>query len=196
MIKSKYDLEESQMPKPNGRLVDRIRKDDPIVKVGDPVLREVSKPVTRVPDDMPEFVSRMEEIMRAANGVGLAAPQLGVLQRVIVYDVGDGFHALVNPVILRARGEQTEPVEGCLSIPGLQGTVKRANEVVVKGLNETGKPLRIRAEGYSARVIQHEVDHLDGILFIDRADPSTLHWVTAKEEESQSQEGLAPMTRE
>ncbi len=171
------------MIKITGKLADMIRKDDPIVKYGDPVLREVSKPVNKIDEDMPEFVQRMEEIMRAANGVGLAAPQLGILQRVIVYDVGDGLRAVVNPKILRQSGEQLDPPEGCLSLPGLQGVVKRANEVIVKGQDETGKPVRIRAEGYAARVIQHEVDHLDGVLFIDRADPATLHWVTAEEAE-------------
>src|SRR5579884_3218837 len=168
--------EMSQMPKVNGRLADMIRKEDPIVKYGDPVLREVSKPVAKIGEDMAEFVQRMGEIMRDANGVGLAAPQLGIAQRVIVYDIGEGFHALINPKILRAKGEQVDPPEGCLSLPGLRGIVKRANEVVVKGLDEHGKPVRIRGEGYTARVIQHEIDHLDGILFIDRADPKSLHW--------------------
>src|SRR5579883_423765 len=190
------DKEKSEMPKPSGRLVDLIRKEAPIIKYGDPVLREVSKPVTKVPEDMPEFVKQMEEIMRAANGVGLAAPQLGILQRVIVYDIGEGFHALINPKILSARGEQMDPPEGCLSLPGLRGVVKRANEVVVKGLDEHGKPVRIRGEGYTARVIQHEVDHLDGILFIDRADPKSLHWATAEELEEEREEGSYEMTRE
>jgi len=186
----------SDMGKPTGRLADMIRKDDPIVKYGDPVLRQIAKKVTQVPDDMPEFVERMEQIMHAANGVGLAAPQLGILQRVIVYDIGEGCRAVVNPQILKMSGEQTEPAEGCLSIPGLHGTVKRANEVVVKGLDQYGKPVRIRGEGYTARVLQHEVDHLDGILFIDRAEKETLHWVTAEELEEEEAEGVADMARE
>jgi peptide deformylase len=186
----------SEMAKPSGRLVDLIRKDDPIVKYGDPVLRQISKKVTQVPDDMPEFVERMQQIMNAASGVGLAAPQLGILQRVIVYDIGEGSRAIVNPQILKSSGEQTEPAEGCLSIPGLRGIVKRYNEVVVKGLDQYGKPVRIRGEGYTARVIQHEVDHLDGILFIDRAEKETLHWVTAEEVEEEEEEGVAEMARE
>ncbi len=184
------------MAKGEGRLADRIRKDDPIVKYGDPVLRQVAEKVAAVPADMPEFVARMGDIMNAANGVGLAAPQLGLSIRVIVYDVGEGFQAIVNPVILKMSGEQTDPPEGCLSIPGLQGVVKRANVVVVKGLDEHGKPVRIRGEGYTARVIQHEVDHLDGVLFIDRAERETLHWVSADEEEEDETETAARMTRE
>ncbi|HEX5323731.1 MAG TPA: peptide deformylase [Capsulimonadaceae bacterium] len=192
------DKEMSEMPRTSGHLVDLIRKEDPIVKYPDPVLREVSKPVMKFSDDLPEFVQKMGEIMRAANGVGLAAPQLGILQRVIVYDIGEGFHALVNPKILRARGEQLDPPEGCLSLPGLRGIVKRANEVVVKGFDEHGKPVRIRGEGYTARVIQHEVDHLDGILFIDegRADPKSLHWATAEELDEEREEGTYEMSRE
>jgi peptide deformylase len=172
-----------------GTLSDLIRKEDPIVKYGDPVLRQVAKPVAKVGEDMPDFVERMKAIMTEANGVGLAAPQLGILQRVIVYDNGETVQALINPKILRASGEQTEPAEGCLSIPGLRGTVKRADEIVVKAVDEHGQPMRIRTEGYSARVIQHEIDHLDGILFIDRADPESLHWMTAEEKEEEELEG-------
>ncbi len=133
--------------------------------------------------------------MRAANGVGLAAPQLGILQRIFVYDAGDGFQAIINPKILGRKGEQVG-VEGCLSIPGLQGDVLRANEVVVKGMDQFGKPVRIRGEGLTARVIQHENDHLDGILFIDHADPATLHYVTAEEADEEGAESSSPQTRE
>jgi peptide deformylase len=171
-----------------GKLVDMIRKSDPIVKYGDPVLRQIAKPVVTVDEDIAEFVDRMKQIMTEANGVGLAAPQLGVLQRVIVYDSGDKIEAMINPKILRASGEQMEPDEGCLSIPGLRGTVKRADEIVVKALDEHGQPMRVRAEGFPSRVIQHEVDHLDGILFIDKADPETLHWLTAEEQEEEDSE--------
>ena len=193
-----HPKEMSEMPRVAHRLVDLIRDDDPIVKYPDPVLREVSKPVGKITDEYTEFVARMGEIMRDANGVGLAAPQLGILERVIVYDVGEGFHAIINPKILSARGEQMEPQEGCLSLPGLRGTVKRANEIVVKGLDEHGKPIRIRGVGYTARVIQHEVDHLDGILFIDngRADPESLHYITAEEIEEEKEEGVYELARE
>ena len=188
--------EEDAMAKAAGKLTDLIRRDDPIVKYdessGVNILRQKSKPVLSVTGDMADLVAHMEKIMRAANGVGLAAPQLGILQRIFVYDAGDGFQAIINPKILGRKGEQVG-VEGCLSIPGLQGDVARAEEVVVKGMDQFGKPVRIRADGLTARVIQHENDHLDGILFIDHADPATLHWVTADEE---AEEGVTPQTRE
>jgi peptide deformylase len=193
------DRGESEMAKAAGRLTDLIRRDDPIVKfdeaAGVSILRQKSKPVLNVSEDVVELVGQMERIMRAANGVGLAAPQLGILQRIFVYDSGDGFQAIINPKILQRKGEQVG-VEGCLSIPGLQGDVLRANEVVVKGMDQFGKPVRIRGEGLTARVIQHENDHLDGILFIDHADPATLHWVTSDELEDEDQDGTGPQTRE
>lgn len=187
----------SEMPKAAGRLVDLIRKDDPIVKYegeGAAILKQVSKPVLKVSDDVAALVEQMEIIMRAANGVGLAAPQLGILQRIIVYDAGDDFHAIINPKILQRKGAQIG-LEGCLSIPGLQGDVERAAEVVVKGLDQFGKPVRIRGEGLTARVLQHEIDHLDGILFIDR-DPQDLHYVTADEAAAEEEAGVGAQTRE
>jgi len=188
----------TEMTKTVGRLTDMIRRDEPIVKYegeGVAILRQSSKPVLKFNDDLPELIGEMEVIMRAANGIGLAAPQLGILQRIFVYDAGEGFRAVINPKILHRKGEQLG-VEGCLSLPGLQGDVDRANEVVVKGLDEFGNPVRIRAEGLSARVIQHEIDHLDGVLFIDRADPATLHWITAEEAAGEEEAGVAPQTRE
>jgi len=179
------------MAKPAGKLTDLIRKDDPIVKYegdGVQILRQTSRPVLKLSEDVADLVAQMEQIMRAANGVGLAAPQLGILQRIFVYDSGDGFQALVNPKILQRRGEQIG-VEGCLSLPGLQGDVARANEVVVKGTDQFGKPVRIRGEALTARVIQHEIDHLDGVLFIDRADPASLHWVTADDVDADDSSG-------
>jgi peptide deformylase len=186
------------MAKAAGRLIDLIHKDDPIVKYegeGVEILRQTSKPVLKVTEDIAELVAQMERIMRAANGVGLAAPQLGILQRIFVYDSGDGFHAIINPKIIGRKGEQVG-VEGCLSLPGLQGDVARAEEVVVKGLDEFGKPVRIRGSEMTARVIQHEMDHLDGVLFIDRADPASLHWITAEEAAEEEADGTAPQTRE
>ncbi|MGI4788756.1 MAG: peptide deformylase [Janthinobacterium lividum] len=187
------------MAKAAGRLADLIRRDDPIVKfdeaAGVNVLRQKSKPVLNINEDVVELVAQMEKIMRAANGVGLAAPQLGILQRIFVYDSGDGFQAIINPKILGRKGEQIG-VEGCLSIPGLQGDVARAEEVVVKGTDQYGKPIRIRGDGLTARVIQHENDHLDGILFIDHADPASLHYVTSDELDLEEEEGAGPQTRE
>ena len=191
--------ETETMAKAAGKLADLIRRDDPIVKydeaAGVGILRQTSRPVLKVTEDVAELVGQMERIMRAANGVGLAAPQLGILQRIFVYDSGDGFQAIINPKILQRKGEQIG-VEGCLSIPGLQGDVSRAEEVVVKGLDQYGKPIRIRGEGLTARVIQHENDHLDGVLFIDRADPTTLHWITASDEDDEDSESDLPQTRE
>jgi peptide deformylase len=168
------------MAKSNGKLVDQIRKDDPIVKYegdGASILRQKSKPILSVGAEHAELVAQMEIIMHAANGVGLAAPQLGILQRLFVFDAGDGFQAVLNPKILQRKGTQVG-VEGCLSLPGLYGDVERAEVVVVKGVDQYGKPLRIRADGLSARVMQHEIDHLDGILFTDLADPDSLHWAS------------------
>jgi peptide deformylase len=176
------------MAKPVGRLTDLIQKDDPIVKYegeGADILRQVSKPILKVTEEHAELVAMMEVIMHAANGVGLAAPQLGILQRLFVYDSGDGFHAVINPKILQRKGTQVG-TEGCLSLPGLYGDVERADEVVIKGVDQFGKPVRIRADGMTARVIQHENDHLDGILFIDIADPETLHLVTASESDPEA----------
>lgn len=172
----------SDHDKDDRRLVEYINNEEPVVKYGNPVLREKSKFVTNFDDELPELSKRMEEIMREENGCGLAAPQVGILKRMFVYDSGDGFHTVVNPKITRSKGEQIGE-EGCLSIPGLRGDVPRAFDVVVKGQDEFGNPIKIHAEEFEARVLQHEIDHLDGILFIDegRADPDTLHWLTQEE---------------
>jgi peptide deformylase len=110
----------------------------------------------------------MFETMYGADGCGLAAPQVGESIRVIVVDAGDGGIALIDPEITLAIGEETD-VEGCLSIPGAAGYVTRAAEVVVRGLDENGKRIEVRGEGLLARAFQHEIDHLDGVLFIDKA---------------------------
>ena len=111
----------------------------------------------------------MAETMYAAEGVGLAAPQVGVLRRAITIDVGDetGLIQLINPEIIASEGEQEE-AEGCLSVPGRRGYVKRPQRVVVRGINRAGKPVEIRAEGLLAVAFCHEIDHLDGVLFIDK----------------------------
>jgi peptide deformylase len=143
------------------------------------VLRQVAKPVEKPGAATRALVERMKSAMFEAFGVGLAAPQLGVSERVIIYKLPEEkepLRVIVNPKIVSFKGEQVGP-EGCLSIPLLQGDVKRANEIIVKGVDMLGRPLRRRASEFEARVIQHEVDHLDGILFIDRADVETLHWL-------------------
>lgn len=164
---------------------------DPIVKYPDPVLRQIAEPVKRITPEVRQLVSFMRQAMRDANGIGLAAPQVGRSLRVILYtDMSDEsnpqVHALINPVILKMAGEQIEPPEGCLSLPGLIGNVRRAQTIWVKGQDLHGKMVKFKAEGLTARIIQHEADHLDGILFIDRADPATLRWTTEEEPEQEA----------
>jgi methionyl-tRNA formyltransferase len=143
-----------------------------IVTVHDPdaaVLRAKAKPVRHVNRAVRELLERMRVTMYRNQGVGLAAPQVGVSQRLIVVDAGDRYCELVNPEIVHAEGSQLEPMEGCLSIPDLVGEVERAERIRVRGLDAYGRPVRLDAQGYFARVLQHEIDHLDGILFTDRA---------------------------
>lgn len=166
--------------------------DSRIVKYGETpgweILRAPTKEIPSVDAEIRALIAEMGDIMYRAHGVGLAAPQVGQSLRLLVYDAGDGLRALINPVVLKKKGEQYEPEEGCLSIPGLRGVVRRANEIVVKALDGEGRPLRMRATEFEARVILHEVDHLDGILFIDHADPATLHMVSPEEDA----DGTAP----
>lgn len=149
--------------------------ESPVVKYPAEVLRQVAEPVERVTKSIRELIERMKKAMELCNGIGLAAPQVGVSQRVIVMAPGDRAIALINPRIVSAEGEQVGD-EGCLSLPALYGTVKRAKVVTVEGLDEKGKKVSYWLSGLPARVAQHEIDHLDGILFIDHADPSTLYW--------------------
>ncbi|NMB00987.1 MAG: peptide deformylase [Firmicutes bacterium] len=139
----------------------------PIVKVGDPVLEQKATEVPKITKKITKLIDDMLDTMYEANGVGLAAPQVGVGQRIIVLDIGEGPVCLVNPVVVDQEGEDID-VEGCLSIPDRWVYVKRATEIEVTGLNEKGKQVRIKAEGYFARALQHEIDHLDGVLMLDR----------------------------
>jgi peptide deformylase len=139
-----------------------------IVEIGDPVLREKAKKVTKISDALQRLLDDMAETMYAANGIGLAAPQVGLSKRIIVVDAGQGLHALINPEIISASGSVTDR-EGCLSVPGIWGEVKRAAEIKVRALNRDGKTIEIEASQLFARVLQHEIDHLDDILFVDRA---------------------------
>ena len=139
-----------------------------IVTAGDPILRKTARPVDQVTDRTRKILNDMADTMYHAQGVGLAAPQVGISKRIIVVDVGDGLLQLVNPVISAKDGIQ-EGLEGCLSVPGLNGVVVRANHVVVTAQNEYGQPVTIDAEGFKARALQHEIDHLEGILYTDKA---------------------------
>ena len=139
-----------------------------IVEVGDPVLRQQARPVTVINKKIKKLLDDMAETMYQAMVVGLAAPQIGVAKRIIVVDVGEGLWELINPEIIFREGEEVD-LEGCLSIPGVTGEVMRASRVRVRGLNRNGQQQVITAEGFGARAFQHEIDHLDGILFIDKA---------------------------
>ncbi len=156
-----------------------------IVKLGDPVLRKVAPPVKHCNRETQATVKRMIDIMRKANGLGLAAPQIGLSTRIFVYDAGDGdgVQVMINPVIQSRKGLQTDPPEGCLSIPGLQGVVPRSESIRVTAFDERGRSQTKRVSGLEARIIQHELDHLDGILFIDHADPDSLTWLVDDDEE-------------
>jgi peptide deformylase len=138
-----------------------------IVLLGDPILRQKAKRVSRFDQSIQQLIDDMIETMKAAPGLGLAAPQVGVPLRIVVMDVEDKVTVLCNPEITEMEGEH-EPEEGCLSIPGYVANVKRALKVTVKAKNRRGKDIKIKADGLLANVIQHEVDHVDGILFIDR----------------------------
>jgi peptide deformylase len=140
------------------------------VKYPDPILREKAVEVTKFNERLGKLLDDMAETMYDAHGVGLAAPQVGISKRVLVIDIGEELIEMVNPVIAEKSGEQMEPPEGCLSIPGLLGYVKRANTILVKGQDRNGNPIEINAEGFLARAFQHEIDHLDGVLFIDIAE--------------------------
>jgi len=139
-----------------------------IVKEGDEVLRKKSKEVDKIDSKIITLLKDMAETMYKAGGVGLAAPQVGILKRVVVIDTGDGLIELINPVITSAKGEQVE-VEGCLSVPGLYAEVKRPAEVEVEALNAKGEKITIKGTELLAVALCHEIDHLDGILFKDKA---------------------------
>ncbi len=147
----------------------------PVRIYGDPVLRQRSAAVTAFDDELQRLVADMHETMKAYRGIGLAANQVGVAQRVIVVDVPiddetHAVHTLVNPEILERSGSETGE-EGCLSIPGIYEDVTRSLRVRVRGHDEHGQPVELDADGYLARAIQHEIDHIDGVLFVDRLSP-------------------------
>ncbi|WP_250278747.1 peptide deformylase [[Clostridium] colinum] len=135
----------------------------------DEVLRKKSKEVTEINDKILELLDDMADTMYDANGVGLAAPQVGVLRRVIVIDIGEGLIELINPVIVDTNGEQFGE-EGCLSVPNKAGDVRRPNYCKVEGLNRYGEKIVVEGEELMARALCHEIDHLDGILYIDKVE--------------------------
>lgn len=146
-----------------------------LVTLGDPILRKPANRVTKVGKSVRELVKAMFATMYANNGIGLAAPQVGVSKQVIVVDTGceeDRPLAMINPRIVEAGSRLCAMEEGCLSMPGLRATVLRPETVVVQGLSVRGEPMRIQAAELLARVLQHEIDHLNGVLFIDHLQPA------------------------
>ncbi len=139
-----------------------------IVEIGEPVLREKARPVPKITPNVIKLLENMASTMYEARGVGLAAPQVGVSKRIVVVDAGDGLIELINPEVIRQEGMDTE-FEGCLSIPGISGEVQRAARVTVRALDREGREREYEGEGLLARAFQHEIDHLEGILFVDKA---------------------------
>jgi len=165
-----------------------------IVTLPDPVLRRKARPITKFDGNLKILIDDMIETMRDAPGVGLAAPQVGISDRLIVVEYGEDeedengeiiempkkLYVLINPEIVKVSEEKEMGVEGCLSIPGLVGEVERYSAIQIKGLNRRGQPTKVKADGWLARIFQHEIDHLDGIVYPDRA---TKVWKPAVDEE-------------
>ncbi|HXR91418.1 MAG TPA: peptide deformylase [Steroidobacteraceae bacterium] len=150
----------------------------PVMRMGNPLLRQVAAPVTRFDQSLRELIADMDDTMRALNGAGIAAPQIGVSLRVVIFEVRENprypqvapvpYTKLINPVLTPLGDEQEEGWEGCLSVPGMRGLVPRFRRLRYQGLGVDGEPLDRTVEGFHARVVQHEVDHLDGILYPQR----------------------------
>jgi len=150
----------------------------PVLKMGEPLLQSVAAPVTSFDDELRALVADMDDTMRALGGAGIAAPQIGVSVRVVIFELKDNpryphitpvpYTVLVNPLVTPLGAEQDEGWEGCLSVPGMRGLVPRHRRLRYRGFDEHGAPIDRIVEGFHARVVQHEVDHLDGILFPQR----------------------------
>ncbi|MCC0635562.1 MULTISPECIES: peptide deformylase [unclassified Clostridioides] len=140
-----------------------------IVQIGEPVLRKKSKKVEKIDAKIIQLLDDMAETMYDADGVGLAAPQVGILKRVVVIDIGEELIELINPEIIETSGEQIDD-EGCLSVVGESGEVKRPNYVKVRALNRNGETIELEGEELLARAFCHEIDHLEGILFVDKIE--------------------------
>lgn len=149
---------------------------------GDEILRKKSREVEAVDEKILQILDDMIETMHKYNGVGLAGPQIGILKRLVVIDLYDdkGPIILINPKIIEQKGEQ-EVEEGCLSFPNKFAKIIRPEKVKIEALNEDGKTIKIKAEGLLAQAIVHEIDHLDGILFIDKIIPGTLEYIKPEE---------------
>ncbi len=152
-----------------------------IVKYPDPVLAQIATPVGKVTNEVRLLLNDMIDTMYSADGVGLAAPQIGLSLRIFVMDAGDGPQEFINPHIIMQEGEQTG-VEGCLSLPGLHGDVSCANRVIVRATNRRGRIMTYAGEGLWARAVMHENNHLNGKLFVENVIAGTARWFTGAED--------------
>ena len=143
-----------------------------IVTYGDPVLRRRAAEVANIDSRIKRIATAMAEAMMRANGVGLAAPQIGISERIIALDIDGEFHVLINPEIVELAEEEEEATEGCLSVPGIDAPVNRRTHAVVRGYTLDEQEITLEGEGLMARAIQHEIDHLNGVLFIDHLTPA------------------------
>ncbi len=174
----------------------------PIRIWGDPILKRRAIAVDRITSADRKLIEDMKETMEAADGAGLAAPQVGVSRRIFVFRRGEEIHALINPKILQRNGGQVVGTEGCLSIPGVQGEVARARKVVVTGRNERGKTVTYEcedsdAQGRASTCVQHELDHLDGVLYVEKAEADSLVWlIEGLDDEGEETIFLEPTTDE
>jgi peptide deformylase len=151
-----------------------------IVEYPYPTLRQKAKPVRRITSATRELIATMTRLLCERGGLGLAANQVGSLERVIVVQRDETIVPLINPTIMRAKGEEISD-EGCLSLPSLYATVRRHATVTVRARNPSGAAVKITAEGLEARTLQHEIDHLNGVLFTDRAEPESFFWLVEGE---------------
>ena len=161
-----------------------------IIRYPNPILRKKCSAVKKVDAPIQKLIDDMIETMHTAPGVGLAAPQVGENLRVIVVDIGEGAFAVVNPKTKKKNRILQTFEEGCLCLPGIVGPVERASQVTVEGLDRQGQKLIIEAEGFLATVLQHEIDHLDGIVFLDRVKDKSLIREVSKKEEIEKKELL------
>lgn len=153
-----------------------------VITIGDEILREKAVTVRRFDARLHHMLDAMAETMYEFDGVGLAAPQIGVSKRIVVIDIGDGLWELINPQIVDKSGNVLG-LEGCLSVPEKQGYVYRAQRVLVQAQNRYGEPIEFEAENYFARACQHEIDHLDGVLYVDKLANPTEQEIAEIEEE-------------
>lgn len=166
-----------------------------IITLGNPILRQKAQPVRKLTKSEQQLIDDMMETIGVSDGVGLAAPQVGVPKRIFVAHWEGETYALINPTIEWLSDETVEGMEGCLSVPSVQGKIERHQKIRVRALNRDGEPIVLEPEGWLARIFQHEIDHLDGVLVVDRTDE--LYWVvTEEDEEGQETVLLVPTTKD